>query len=387
MKFSSTCIAGFVASPGIVVLLAALVPGVQSSQIAADEFTRDEVKFFARMSASIRSGNKMLDAPEPDLIALHEFAEKGPEDLRKAAELELMGWAIAAVNSERAAAAWKVAAAEGRPELYAKWAKDGEHYLAEHHKDDFPFSVSGISQLRPGGGGFLEAVQMKRQVQLRLLAVLNQLKTDRLSLLGAAFLKRAETRKQPVMDPAKDSSLNAELTASDGFSLMARLTNRGKTSLTNAVVISVMQVHPVEPAIPEGAVLMTGLNGLISNVTGIGGGDDDLYAANLVLDQWNWGRDQFSMVFLPELKPREQIAFAIGQTSSAEYAGRAGIIIYCQEFHLPEMPILGLGDWQKANVAAMKRRGATWMNGETPKVMADLGYEADFVKARRTRSK
>lgn len=122
------------------------------------------------MSGSVQSGKKMLDPPPPDLIWLHAFSQNGPRDLRRAAARELVGWAVAGVKSQNATAAWKVAAEEGKPELYLYWAQEAERHLQEHHRELFPLTIAGLSQLRPGGGNFLEAEAMKRHIDLRLLA-------------------------------------------------------------------------------------------------------------------------------------------------------------------------------------------------------------------------
>ncbi|MCA9163204.1 MAG: hypothetical protein KDA62_09500 [Planctomycetales bacterium] len=354
-----------------------------SDAISAEQFTSAEVKFLSRMSASVRSGNKMLDAPEPDLVGLHEFSQNGPSDMRRVAEIELMGWAIAAANSQRATAAWKVADAEGKPELYLRWVKAGEQHLAEFHKNDFPFSVAGISQLRPGSGGFIEAAQRKRHVQLRLLAVSNELKKDRLLLLGSTLMDRAEQRKHRVMDPAKDLSLNAQIGTPEGTAMLARLQNRGRESITNAVVITIMQVNAPAPAIPPDGVMMLQLNSFAQELTGFESADNDLIEVNSLLDQWNWGQVQISMVFIPELKPREQLTLYVGETTSAQFAINVGLSMYCDQFYVLEMPITGLVAYQTKKVAEMKRRRATWMNGQTPVVVADKNYELDFEKARR----
>jgi hypothetical protein len=329
----------------------------------------------------------MLDAPEPDLIWLHEFSQNGPLDLRKAAELDLMSWAVSAANSQRATAAWKVAAAEGRPELYRRWVKVAEQHLTDNHSDVFPFSVGGISHLEPGSGSFLEVAQMKRHIQLRLLAVVNALKAERFVELNTRLRERAEKGNFSVMDPTKDATLEAEFVASEGFAMLARLTNRGRLTITNAAVISAMAVDAPKPTIPAGAVLMRNLDAFTSRLTGIDGVDSDMNEINMLLEQWNWGQDQFSMVFLPELKPREQVTLYVAETTSAQFGLRASLLMFCDQFYLPEMPILGLTDYQKKNVAAMKRRRATWMNGETPSVKAESSHEAEFIKARRSASK
>ena len=366
-------------------MIVQLVGFLQS--VWAEQWTRDEVKLLTRLSASVRSGKKMLDPPEPNLIWLHQFSQNGPEDLRKVAENELMAWAVAAANSERAAAVWKVAEVEGQPELYARWVRDAEQHLVDRYRDSFPFAVAGISQLRPGGGDFIEVAQMKRHIQLRLLAVLNALKGERLLALSNTLRDRADARKHTVMDPVKDSTLIAEFIPSDGFSMLARITNRGQKTLSNVVIVGGMEVDAPDPAIPAGGVLMRNLNTLTAGLTGINLGNDDLHQANLLLDQWHWGQDPLTMVFLPELKPREQIAFAIGDTATAEYGVRASLLIYCDQFFLKEMPVVGLADWQKKKVAELKRRGVAWMNGEKPYVKADAKYENEFIKNRRSAPK
>ncbi len=157
--------------------------------------------------------------------------------------------------------------------------------------------------------------------------------------------------------------------------------------MSNVVIVGGMEVDAPDPAIPAGGVLMRNLNTLTAGLTGINLGNDDLNEANSLLDQWNWGQDPFCMVFLPELKPREQIDFSIGETATAQYGVRASLLIYCDQFFLKEMPVVGLADWQKKKVAELKRRRVAWMNGEKPYVKADAKYENEFVKNRRSAPK
>lgn len=136
------CLAGALATP-------------IAGQAFGAELTPAERKFLARLSAGVSVGSKLLLPPDPNLVELDALAESGPADLRKAASLDLISWAMARKLSTSAEAAWKAAEDQGRNEIYMKWLERAALHFDTNYRNYFPFPLNDFVVGRPQAGDFL----------------------------------------------------------------------------------------------------------------------------------------------------------------------------------------------------------------------------------------
>jgi hypothetical protein len=178
-----------------------------------------------------------------------------------------------------------------------------------------------------------------------------------------------------------------EISEAQSGSLMANLTSRASKPLTNVIVISHATMTPFEPKVPEAAKMLRGLNDFAGSLVKGQGANSDVYQDNVLLDQWFMGRDTVSMVFMPTLAPRQKISIPVCPSDSGECALRCSVAIYCDEFMIREMPVLGLVAWQRKDVASRLRRGSTAFDDGKPRIVADNAYEQTFQRARSAAKK
>lgn len=368
---------------GVGLLLALLAWSVSATSAA--DLTRDEVQFLNWASGGVRKGENLLRSPSPDLIELDRMAEQGVEDLRQAATLQLMLWTIARINSPDAETAWKVADAEGRPQLYGKWAERTEKHLATNYSKHFPFRPTGLVDRPADAANPAVRRQASVLVSTKAAAVASELTNQSSLELGRVMAQRASAAGLKEVDPRSDDSLLAEFTGGKAMLMWVDLSNRGPMPLKNVVVITHTRMHEFKPQLNGGARALAGVNNLLNSLSPVSGADSDVYEAQVLLDQWRRGRDVVAMFYLPELPAKQKIGLPVCRSDSGECAQRCSIAVYCDDFFVRELPAIGLVAWQRKDVAARLRRGVVGMDGGKPVVVADVAYEQEFVKARKTR--
>jgi hypothetical protein len=371
---------------GIILTLSALATQGISRAVGA-ELTPVERKFVARLSAGVIVGGKMLLPPDPNLVELDALAETGPEDLRPAAALDLISWAMARRLSTSAESAWKAAEADGQMGLYQKWIERAALHFDTNYRKHFPFPLDEFIVGGARSANFVKDMQMTQRSRTRLKAVAGELRSKTCLELKKAFEQRGQAAGLRDVDPRADSTMLMEISEAQSGSLMANLTSRASKPLTNVIVISHATMTPFEPKVPEAAKMLRGLNDFAGSLVKGQGANSDVYQDNVLLDQWFMGRDTVSMVFMPTLAPRQKISIPVCPSDSGECALRCSVAIYCDEFMIREMPVLGLVAWQRKDVASRLRRGSTAFDDGKPRIVADNAYEQTFQRARSAAKK
>lgn len=367
--------------------MAGLLPTPDIRRAAGAELTPAERKFLARLSSSVIVGNKMLTAPDPNLVELDALAESGPEDLRTAATLDLFSWAMSRRLSPSAENAWKAAEAQGQTELYMKWLERAARHFDTHYKRFFPFPLNEFIVGRQQAENLVQKAQTDQLLNKRLQAVAYELHTKTCIELQKALAERGRASGLRDLDPRSDATMLAEIAPSHTSSLMANLTSRADKPLTNVIVISHTKMVPFEPKMPEAAKLVRGLNDVVNPLVGFRVTSSDTFQDTVLLDQWIMGRDFVSMVFMPTLAPRQKIGIPVCKVVSGECAQRCSVAIFCDEFMIAEMPVVGLAAYQRKDVAQRLRRGVTAFDDGKPRVVADTAYEQAFQRARSASKK
>lgn len=361
------------------------------STFGAESWLSDDESRVLRQVASFHRSNKKNVMPaELDVVQLDTFARKGTPGLRPAASFHLMSSAIGVLQQDKnVVVAWKVAAAEGKPDLFDVWFSEAVQELA---KLEFPFSTKDLSKLRPISDDLVTSWQINEQVKLQFSGIFHTLAHTKLQLLRDGLKARAVEQKLEMVDPVARQDVLCEVVEESGggfYATMNRLTNRSSADLVNVVVILHLDVDAPDIKLHPNYRVLAGVNTLTNSLTGIGNAksQNDQGAANQIYTQWLESFDCWVLCVIPRLKPHESVLLPIGSSGNLQYGRRLVVSVGCDKLWIDNMPVVKLADYQKKRVQAEVKRGVTWLNGDKPHVVADEKFEKDFLKARNDAAK
>ncbi len=352
---------------------------------AADFYGAEELAILKQLSSFHRSGKTNVMPSATDAIQLDRFVQTGPEDIGPAVRLHLMATALGVLSDKSNSITWQVAKAEGKPDLFDVWFSEAIRELPKH---EFPFSTKDLTKLRPTSNDFVTNLQIDEQLKWQFGGMFTALGNKKLQSLRDGLKTRAEARQISKADPVADQRLLCEV-IEDGAIEFNRITNRGPTELRNLVIIAHLDVDAPEVKIHPNYRTLSALNSGVNAITGIGNArsQNDQGAANLVYMQWYEAFDQWTMNVIPKLGARQSVLLPIAPSGRLQYGKRLQAVVFGEDFWMEDLPVLKLADYQKKRVQQETRRGATWLNGDKPHVVADEQFEKDFAKRRTEAAK